>query len=382
MKNKDYYEILGITKNATNIEIKKSFRKLALRYHPDKNQGNQESEKRFKEINEAYEILKDKKKRTYYDQYGKSEFQNFNDFNNNDFNGFTDVFGDIFSDFMGKKNNDYKNDNNNKTKGADLRYNTEITLENSYKGLKRHIKFFTAIKCNECNGIGTKEKNLNISCSTCNGSGKIRYQQGFFMIEKICNTCSGSGIEIKHPCITCKGKGRYKKEKSLFVYLPKGIENGAKIKIAGEGEAGKNGGCSGNLYVYVSIKKHEFYRRENINLYCSVPIKMTTAILGGVLEIPTIDSSIVKIQIPAGTQFGTKLRIQNKGMPIIHSTKRGDMYVEIHVELPLKITIKQRKLLKEFDDCNQIGSTPRSENFFTKVRKFVSGFNKKKFNEL
>ena len=375
MKNKDYYEILGVTKHASNIEIKKSFRKLALKYHPDKNQGNKKSEKRFKEINEAYETLKDNKKRTYYDQYGKSEFQNFNDFNNNDFSGFTDVFGDIFSDFINKKNNSYTSNQPKKTKGIDLRYNTEITLENSYKGLKRYIKFFTSVKCNICNGIGTKEKNSNINCNVCNGNGKVRYQQGFFMIEKTCNTCSGTGIKIKNPCAKCEGKGIYKKEKNLFVYLPKGIEHGAKIKIAGEGEAGKNGGETGNLYIYVSIKKHEFYKRENINLHCSVPIKMTTAILGGILEIPTIDSSIVEIQIPAGTQFGTKLRIKNKGMPIIHSTKKGDMYVEIHVELPLKITDKQKKLLEQFDDCNQIGSTPKSENFFTKVKKFIKGFN-------
>lgn len=374
MNKKNFYEVLKVNKDASNHEIKKSFRKLALKYHPDKNQGNKESEKRFKEINEAYETLKDSKKRSHYDKYGNSDFQNFNNgFHTEDINGFSDVFGDIFNDFMGTRSS-AKKKKDNKTRGADLRYNTEITLEEAYKGLKKYIKFFTAVKCETCNGIGTSDKKTNINCSACNGNGKVRYQQGFFMIEKICSHCSGSGIKIKFPCNMCRGKGRYKKEKNLFVYLPKGINNGAKIKITGEGEAGENGGEPGNLYVYVTIKNHEFYSRSDVDLNCSVPIKMTTAILGGMIEIPTIDGSIVKINIAEGTQFGTKLRIQNKGMPVLNSTRKGDMYVEIHVELPIKITEKQRQLLRLFEKYNQKGSTPKTESFFTKIRNFMKDF--------
>ena len=379
MAEKNYYKILGVDKDASADEIKKAFRKLALKHHPDKNQGNKESEKKFKEINEAYEIFKDEQKRAAYDRYGSAGFQNsgggFHS-QTGGFEDFADVFGDIFGDFMGRGSSS-KQQRKSQFKGADLRYNTEITLENAYKGLNRNIKFRTAIKCDECDGKGTKAKTGTINCNTCHGSGKVRYQQGFFMIEKTCTSCSGSGVVIKDPCKKCRGEGRYEQEKSLSVHIPKGIDHGAKIRVSGEGEAGVRGAESGDLYIHISIKPHDFYQRDNSNLYCSVPIKMTTAVLGGYVEIPTIDGNIAKINVPAGTQFGTKLRMQNKGMPIINSSRNGDIYVDVNIELPIKVTSKQKELLEEFDKINQTGANPKSEGFFTKVKNFVSDFNKK-----
>ena len=380
MAEKNYYKTLGVNKDASADEIKKAFRKLALKHHPDKNQGNKESEKKFKEINEAYEILKDDQKRAAYDKYGSAGFQNSGGGFHSQaggFEDFADVFGDIFGDFMGRGSSSPKQQRENQFRGSDLRYNTEITLENAYKGLNRNIKFRTAVKCDECDGKGTKAKTGTTTCNTCHGSGKVRYQQGFFMIEKVCTSCSGSGVMIKDPCKTCKGEGRYEKEKNLSIHIPKGINNGAKIRISGEGEAGVRGAAPGDLYIHISVKPHEFYQRDNANLHCSVPIKMTTAVLGGYIEIPTIDGNIAKINVPSGTQFGTKLRMQNKGMPIMNSSRNGDIYVNVNVELPIKVTSKQKELLEEFGKINQTGANPKSEGFFDKVKNFVSDFNKR-----
>ena len=380
MAEKNYYKTLGVNKDASADEIKKAFRKLALKHHPDKNQGNKESEKKFKEINEAYEILKDDQKRAAYDKYGSAGFQNSGGGFHSQaggFEDFADVFGDIFGDFMGRGSSSPKQQRENQFRGSDLRYNTEITLENAYKGLNRNIKFRTAVKCDECDGKGTKAKTGTTTCNTCHGSGKVRYQQGFFMIEKVCTSCSGSGVMIKDPCKTCKGEGRYEKEKNLSIHIPKGIDNGAKIRVSGEGEAGVRDAASGDLYIHISVKPHEFYQRDNANLHCSVPIKMTTAVLGGYIEIPTIDGNIAKINVPSGTQFGTKLRMQNKGMPIMNSSRNGDIYVNVNVELPIKVTSKQKELLEEFGKINQTGANPKSEGFFDKVKNFVSDFNKR-----
>ena len=380
MAEKNYYKTLGVNKDASADEIKKAFRKLALKHHPDKNQGNKESEKKFKEINEAYEILKDDQNRAAYDKYGSAGFQNSGGGFHSQaggFEDFADVFGDIFGDFMGRESSSSKQQRENQFRGSDLRYNTEITLENAYKGLNRNIKFRTAVKCDECDGKGTKAKTEPTTCNTCKGSGKERYQQGFFMIERICTSCSGSGVIIKDPCKTCKGEGRYEKEKNLSIHIPKGINNGAKIRISGEGEVGVRGAAPGDLYIHISVKPHEFYQRDNANLHCSVPIKMTTAVLGGYIEIPTIDGNIAKINVPSGTQFGTKLRMQNKGMPIMNSSRNGDIYVNVNVELPIKVTSKQKELLEEFAKINQTGANPKSEGFFDKVKNFVSDFNKR-----
>ena len=379
MSEKNYYYILGVKQDARSDEIKKAFRKLALKYHPDKNQGDKNSEQKFKEINEAYEVLKDSKKRSQYDKYGTAAFQQGSSgfsSQSSGFEGFADVFGDIFGDFMGRANGEgsTRQKRESQFRGADLRYNMEIKLEDSFAGISRDIKFRSAFKCNKCWGYGTSEKKSQITCKTCGGSGKMRLQQGFFMIEKTCVSCTGSGFIIKNPCLQCGGEGRYEKEKSLSVRVPKGVENGSKIRINGEGEAGMYGAQAGDLYIYISVKIHEFYKREGADLHCSVPIKMTASVLGGSIEIPTIDGNIAKINIPQGTQYGTKLRVQKKGMPRVNSSKYGDTYVHINVELPVKISSRQKELLEEFDKINQSGTSPKTEGFFTRVKKFVADF--------
>jgi molecular chaperone DnaJ len=382
MAEKDYYKTLGVDRAASSDEIKKAFRKLALKHHPDKNQGNKESEKKFKELNEAYEILKDDQKRAAYDRYGSSGAQNMGaggfQSQAGGFEDFADIFGDIFGDFMGKRSGPNAQQKRAKeSRGSDLKYNTEITFEEAYTGVKRNIKFRAQSHCNMCDGEGTKSKNGTTNCATCRGSGKVRYQQGFFMIEKTCTTCSGSGVTIKDPCSKCKGQGRCEEEKNLSVQIPQGIDTGTKIKVSKEGEAGVRGGAAGDLYIYVSIKPHDFYERDHEHLHCSVPIKMTTAILGGSVEIPTIDGNIAKINITAGTQSGAKLRLQGKGMPIMQTSRYGDLYVHINVELPVKITAKQKELLEEFNTINQSGANPKTESFFSKVKSFVSDIKKK-----
>ncbi len=381
MANNDHYETLGVNKNASSDEIKKAFRKLALKHHPDKNKGDKESEKKFKKINEAYEVLKDDQKRVVYDRYGSTGFQNggargasggTGDFHKAEgFEDFADVFGDIFGDFTGRKTSSAKQQRDQELRGSDLRYNTEVNLEDSYRGLKRNIKFRAASICDVCDGKGTKTKSDSTSCNICHGSGKMRYQQGFFMVEKTCATCSGLGIVIKDPCSKCRGQGRYEREKSLSIQIPAGIDNGAKIRVVKEGEAGIRGAEAGDLYIYVSVRPHDFYQRDRENLHCSVPIKIVTAVLGGVAEIPIIDGNIAKVNIAPGTQIGIKLRLQGKGMPIMKTSKYGDLYIHINVELPVKITSKQRELLEEFDKMNKSGSNPKTESFFTKIRNFV-----------
>ena len=374
MAEKNYYQILGIDRAASSDEIKKSFRKLALKYHPDKNQGDKECEKKFKEIGEAYKVLKDPKKRSTYDMYGSEAVDNSQNFHSQagGFDDFADVFGDIFGDFVGKGKSSSSSNKNNKLKGSDLRYNITISLEDAYKGLSKNINFKIADKCKQCKGRGIKSGIGTVSCSSCYGSGQVRYQQGFFMIEKICSNCSGTGVIIKNPCIRCSGDGRYQQNKNLLVNIPKGVDDGAKIRIINEGEAGIRNAPKGDLYIHISIIRHKFYKRNSADLHCTVPIKMTTAILGGVVEIPTMDSSIVKISIPSGTQFGTKLRMQFKGMPIVNSTRYGDIYVHINVELPVKINVKQIELLKIFDKISQSGMSPESDNFLNKIKSFVS----------
>ena len=377
MPENDYYKTLGVNKDASSDEIKKAFRKLALKYHPDKNKDNKDVEIKFKKINEAYEVLKDDQKRAKYDRYGG--FQNGGTTsgtggfhaNTGSFEDFADVFGDIFGDFTGRKTTSAREQREHKLRGSDLRYNIEINLEEAYKGLRRNIKFRVAGVCDICNGQGTKSKNGNVNCTMCHGSGKVRYQQGFFMIEKPCATCFGLGVVIKDPCNKCRGEGRYEREKSLSVQIPAGIDNGAKIRVAKEGEAGIRGAEAGDLYIYVAVKPHDFFQRDHENLHCSVPIRMVTAILGGVVDIPTIDGNIAKVNITAGTQIGAKLRLQGKGMPIMKTSRYGDLYIHLNVELPAKINAKQKELLEEFDKINLSGSNPKTESFFTKIKNFV-----------
>ena len=382
MSENDYYKTLGISRDASPDEIKKAFRKLALKYHPDKNKGNKDSEIKFKKINEAYETLKDDQKRAAYDKYGNANFQNgrgtgtgsrTGSFHSGTegFEDFADMFGDIFGDFTGRREGSPQAQRERKLRGSDLKYNVEISLEDSYKGLKRSIKFRTVGICGLCNGQGTKSKSGVINCNMCYGSGKMRYQQGFFMIEKPCATCAGLGIMIKDPCSKCSGQGRYETEKNLSVQIPAGIDNGAKIRVPKEGEAGIRGAEVGDLYIYITVKPHSFYQRDDENLHCSVPIKMVTAVLGGTIEVPTIDGNVAKVNITPGTQIGAKLRLQGKGMPIMKTSRYGDLYIHLNVELPVKISSKQRELLEEFDKINLSGTNPKTESFFTKIKNFV-----------
>ncbi|MFQ3306916.1 MAG: molecular chaperone DnaJ [Candidatus Midichloriaceae bacterium] len=380
MAEKDYYKLLGVDKSASSDEIKKAFRKLALKCHPDKNQGNKAAEEKFKEINEAYEILKDEQKRAAYDKYGSEGVRNsgggggFHS-QTGGFEDFSDVFGDIFGDFMGRGGQSSGRDRSAHLRGSDLRYNLEIDLEDSFTGIKKNIKFKTDVKCDGCDSKGSKSGGTT-NCASCHGAGKVRYQQGFFMMEKTCASCAGSGVKIKDPCTKCRGNGRFKKEKNISVNIPAGIEEGSKMKVSSEGEAGIRGAQSGDLYIYVSIRNHTFYERDGKDLHCSIPVKMVTAITGGTIDVPTIDKKIAKISIVPGTQHFSKLRLKGKGMPVLHSPRKGDLYIKINIEMPIKITSKQKELLEEFDAIGESGANPKSETFFTKVKNFVSDIKK------
>ena len=373
----NYYNILDIRKDADSASIKRAFRKKAMQYHPDRNQGDKNAEKKFKEINEAYEVLKDDNKRAAYDNYGTTNFQNNNAFHERTggFDDLSDVFGDIFGDFMGGTRRSHAQENQD-SRGANFKYNTTITLEEAYNGLKRVIQFIALCPCHFCDAKGSKDNIANKQCSSCNGTGKERIQQGFFMIEKMCSVCKGTRTVINNPCVHCKGQGRIQKEKKIAVSIPAGIDNNARIRLSGEGEAGIRGSKAGDLYIEVNVEQHKFYERQKNNLYCTVPIKMVTAILGGEIEIPTLNGKIVKVSIPSETQPGDKLRLKNKGMSVIRSVRYGDLYININVELPKKISKKQKELLEEFNALNQHGSNPETESFFSKVRNFVTDISK------
>ncbi|MBA8667500.1 molecular chaperone DnaJ [Holosporaceae bacterium 'Namur'] len=376
MSKQDYYQTLGVSKSASKEELKKAYRKLAMQYHPDRNQGDKEAEKKFKEINEAYEILKDDDKKAAYDRFGHSAFQNGSgggagsrgngggfDYSG-DFSDLNDLFGGIFNEFMG---GGARTSSRDMGRGSDLRYNLSISLEEAYSGAKQNVKYKTAVKCETCSGKGSKSGNV-ANCSTCNGSGRIRAQQGFFTVERTCHTCSGSGKIIKDPCTSCRGEGRVIKEKTILVNIPAGVEDGMRIRVANEGEAGLRNAPSGDLYIFVSIKNHKFFEREGYQLFCSIPIKMTTAALGGVLEVPTLDGKSAKITIPQGTQSGTQFRLKGKGMPIMKTPGHGDLIVKVIVEIPVKLSKKQKELLEEFEKENSSGCNPQTESFFAKVK--------------
>lgn len=371
----DYYKILGVKKDVSADELKKTYRKLAMKYHPDRNPNDKEAEKKFKEIAEAYEVLSDSQKRAAYDSYGHSAFEGGagqrgpgGGFGGGGFHpggaGFSDMFGDIFEDLMGGGRRRSSVD----TRGSDLRYNIEITLEEAFKGKQNKIKFTCSAPCKTCNTTGSATKSEPERCSTCAGRGTIRAQQGFFAVERTCHVCNGVGQKIKDPCVTCHGEGRAQKEKHLSVNIPAGVEDGNRIRLSGEGEAGLRGGQAGDLYIFVSIKKHPLYERDNIDLHCRIPIKMTTAILGDSIEVPCIDGVSVKFTIPAGTQNGAKFRLKGKGMGRMHSKHRGDLYIHAMVETPVKLTDRQKELIKEFSELEQKGSSPESDGFINKIK--------------
>lgn len=375
MEKQDYYDLLAVSRSASGEEIKKAYRKLAMTYHPDKNPGDKEAEKKFKEISEAYEVLKDEQKRAAYDRMGHAAFEGGMGSRSRgaassagfDFEsaGFGSIFDDVFSEFMGG----HSRQTDASWHGADLRYNMEITLAEAFTGVKKNIRIPTYIGCESCQGSGAAKGTRPETCPTCHGQGKIRARQGFFTIERTCAHCHGLGQMIKDPCKTCHGSGRERKEKTLSVSIPAGIEEGARIRLAGEGEAGLRGGTPGDLYIFLHIKPHKFFHRQGSNIYGQVPIPMTTATLGGHVEVPTIDDHKARLKIPAGAQSGKQFRLKGKGMSALRSSARGDMYVEVLVETPVNLSKRQKELLEEFASLEQgTHSSPLSEGFFAKLK--------------
>jgi len=368
---KDLYEILGVARDASDADLKKAFRGLAMKYHPDRNPGNDEAEQKFKEINLAHEILKDDEKRAAYDRYGHAAFENSGSggrAGGSDFgSGFADIFDEMFGEFMGSG----RRGRGANHRGSDLRYNLEISLEDAFGGRSTEIRVPTAVSCDSCDGSGAEGGAQPISCPTCHGAGKVRSQQGFFTVERTCPGCRGAGQVIDKPCPGCNGTGRTQKEKALSVKIPPGVEDGTRIRLSGEGEAGLNGAPGGDLYIFLSVSQHHLFQREQSDIFCKVPMSMTAAALGGVVEVPTIDGGKAKVNVPSGTQTGQQFRLRGKGMSVLNARQRGDMYVESRIETPVNLSRKQRELLQEFEKAGAGRSfSPESEGFFTKVKEF------------
>ena len=376
MAKADYYEILGVGRTADEKELKSAFRKLAMKYHPDKNPGDAESEKKFKELNEAYETLKDPQKRAAYDRFGHAAFEQGGMGGGGGFGGgagaggFSDIFEDIFGEMMGGNRGGRQRASGGRERGADLRYNMEITLEESYSGKTAQIRVPTSITCDLCTGTGAKPGTKPTTCGTCQGTGRVRAAQGFFSIERTCPTCHGRGQTISDPCTKCHGHGRVTEERSLSVSIPSGIDDGTRIRLQGEGEAGLRGGPAGDLYIFLSVKPHEFFQRDGSDLYCSVPISMTTAALGGTFDVVTLDGTKSRVTVPEGTQTGRQFRLKGKGMPVLRSAQTGDLYVQIRIETPQKLTKRQRELLQEFDEISSKENNPESSGFFARMKDF------------
>jgi molecular chaperone DnaJ len=371
---KDYYEVLGVNKDASSEDIKKSYRKLAMKYHPDRNPDNPKAEEQFKEAKEAYEMLTDEQKRAAYDQYGHAGVDPSMAGGGGGFGGagFGDAFGDIFGDIFGggarggQRNNVYR--------GADLRYNMEISLEDAAKGTETKIRIPVQAKCETCNGSGAKAGKSPVTCGTCGGQGQVRMQQGFFSVQQTCPKCHGGGKTIKDEdkCGTCHGAGRVKLNKTLSVKIPAGVDEGDRIRLSGEGEAGVNGGPTGDLYVVVHLKQHEIFQRDGGNLHCEMPISFSTAALGGEIEVPTLGGS-AKMKIPAETQTGGVFRLKGKGIKPLRQSDHGDLLVHVVVETPVKLTEKQKELLREFEISTQADSgkhSPRNKSWMDKVKGF------------
>lgn len=340
---KDYYSILGVSRNATQEEIKKAFRRLARQYHPDLNPGNREAEEKFKEINEAYSCLSDPVRRANYDRYGTAEGPMGNGYGFETHTTFTDLFEDIFEGFFGS----FGFKKQRPTKGADLRYDLEITLEEAAFGGEREIKYKRWESCTNCSGTGVKPGSSPTVCPSCGGTGYIRYSQGFFSVSKTCNRCAGKGKIINDPCPHCSGAGRLRVEHTLRIKIPPGVDNGTKLKVSGEGEIGEFGGPRGDLYIYIEVKEHDFFKRDGMNIHCSIPISFVKAVFGGEIEVPTLDGK-ERISIPAGTPSGRVFKIKGKGLPRVGSSLRGDQIVTVYIDVPKKLTPRQRELLEEF----------------------------------
>lgn len=372
---KDYYEVLGVNRDASDEEIKKAFKKLAMKFHPDRNPDNPKAEESFKEAKEAYEILSDEQKRAAYDQYGHAgvdpSMGGGNGFGGFGGGGFSDAFGDIFGDIFGGGRGGQRS---NVYRGADLRYNLEITLEEAARGSETKIRIPVQTSCETCHGSGARPGTSPVTCTTCNGHGQVRMQQGFFSVQQTCPKCHGTGKMVKEPCPTCHGNGRVKQNKTLNVKIPAGVDEGDRIRLSGEGEAGVNGGPTGDLYVVVHLKEHAIFKRDGANLHCEMPISFSTAALGGEIEVPTLDGA-AKMKIPAETQTGGVFRLRGKGIKPLRSSEYGDLMVHVLVETPVKLTEKQKDLLREFESSTQADAgkhSPKNKSWVDKARDFFS----------
>ncbi|KFL27826.1 molecular chaperone DnaJ [Devosia sp. 17-2-E-8] len=372
MAKRDFYEVLGVARGADEAGLKSAYRKLAMQFHPDRNPGDHEAEHKFKEINEAYDTLKDPQKRAAYDRFGHAAFENGgagrhggHGFGPDFASSMSDMFEDIFGDFMG---GGARRGGASRLRGSDLRYNLEISLEEAFAGRTVEVDVPTLVSCATCDGSGAKPGTGASTCRTCNGHGKIRAAQGFFTIERTCPACQGRGQTMDNPCTDCGGQGRRQENRKLSVDIPKGIEDGTRIRLANEGEAGLRGGPPGDLYIFVSLKPHDLFQRDGADLYARIPIAMTTAALGGEFEVPVLDGSRAKVKVSGGTQPGQRVRLKGKGMPVLRSKDVGDLYVQLEVETPQNLNRKQRELLEEFAKISTNDNNPTSNGFFSKLK--------------
>jgi molecular chaperone DnaJ len=366
---RDYYEILGVSKSCTDAEMKSAFRKAAMQCHPDRNPGNKQAEIQFKELNEAYQALSDSQKRAAYDRYGHAAFEHGGFGTGGD--GFAasmaDIFDDLFGDVMGGRRGSGRK---GPARGSDLRYNLEISLEQAFHGKTASISLPASVACEDCAGSGAKAGAKPRLCPTCGGHGRVRAQQGFFAIERTCPHCHGAGEILDDPCQACGGSGRVTRERRLSVNIPPGVEDGTRIRLGGEGEAGAKGGPAGDLYIFVSTKPHPFFQRDGADLFCRVPISMVQAVLGAEVSVHTLDGGAAKVKIPEGTQSGKQFKLKNKGMPVLRSRDTGDLYIEVTVETPQSLTKRQRELLIEFEALSSTKTHPESAGFFAKMKDF------------
>ena len=383
MAKRDFYEVLGAQKGASAEELKKAYRAKARELHPDSNTSNPQAEAQFKEVNEAYEVLKDENKKAAYDRYGHAAFEGGaggaprgpfgaggpgqGDFGS----AFSDVFEDLFGDFMGGRGGQ-GGSRTRAARGSDLRYNLRVTLEEAFKGSQKTINVPSSIACDVCKGTGAEGGAEPVTCPTCSGMGKVRAQQGFFTVERTCPTCNGMGQIVKNPCKACAGAGRIERERALSVNIPPGVETGTRIRLAGEGEAGMRGGPSGDLYIFIEVREHPIFQRDGVNLFCRVPVSLGNAALGGEVEVPTIDGGKSRVKVPPGTQTGKQLRLRAKGMPALRGGGAGDMVIELAVETPVNLTSRQKEILREFEQLSE-GNNPEGSSFFTKVKGFWDG---------
>ena len=371
MAKRDYYEILGVDKSSNADQIKSAYRKLAVKYHPDKNKGDKAAEDKFKEASEAYHILSNQERKQNYDNFGHAAFENGGGrggFGNFDFSSsFSDIFEDFFGEGFGGTRGRSRKSN---YRGSDLRYDLTIDLEEAYFGKKQDIKFSTSEKCNSCNGSGSKPGYEIESCSMCRGHGQVRSSQGFFTVQQTCPQCSGSGEEITSPCGTCSGQGKRQASKRLSVTIPKGVDDGTRIRLAGKGEAGSRGAGNGDLYLFINVKSHDLFKRQDEHLFFECPVSIADAALGTSIEIPTIDGGKAKIKIPSGTQSGKQFRLRGKGMPYMRGSGSGDLYVQVNTEVPISLNNEQRELLEKFRDIENEKSNPSIKKFFQKAKSF------------